>query len=154
MTEDATDPQRVIEKAVWRHGVTGEAGAVLAGRILDDLSAAGWAVVPTRTEVNETEHPAPDARSDSLGMTSELGSAIQTVLSLLVSGEYVALANMTGEQRLTAQMIERGVTSDGRTLTLPPQGLLPDLEIVEDARRANTWYAAMSLWTKEEVSLT
>lgn len=46
MPEITRDPERIIEKAVWQYGVTGESCALLAARILEDLDAAGWAVVP------------------------------------------------------------------------------------------------------------
>jgi hypothetical protein len=49
---DATrpDPRTVIERAAWRHGVVGDACARLAAAILEDLDAAGWAIVPAPTD--------------------------------------------------------------------------------------------------------
>lgn len=46
MTERTGDVRRIIERAVWRHGVTGESCALLAATIVDDLHGAGWSIVP------------------------------------------------------------------------------------------------------------
>ena len=49
MPETTRDPSQIIEKAVWRYGVTGDSYALLAVMILDDLDAGGWAIVPALT---------------------------------------------------------------------------------------------------------
>lgn len=46
MTETTGDVRRIIEKAVWRHGVTGESCALITATILEDLHEAGWSIVP------------------------------------------------------------------------------------------------------------
>jgi hypothetical protein len=49
MAELNGDPRQVIEKAVWRYGVTGESCAVLANLVLEALDASGWTIVPATT---------------------------------------------------------------------------------------------------------
>lgn len=50
MSESINDPRRVVEKAVWRYGVPGDSWAHRAAMILDDLRAAGLAIVPAASQ--------------------------------------------------------------------------------------------------------
>jgi hypothetical protein len=83
-------------------------------------------------------------------MTPIQTEAIRSVIGLLVEGEYDALANMTGSQRLTASMLRGAVEGYGRTLVVPPGGLPPDLEEIGDLSDPAKSHFVMSLWTIEE----
>jgi hypothetical protein len=83
-------------------------------------------------------------------MTPNQAEAIRSAIGLLAEGEYEALANMTGFERLTASMLRMAVEGYGRTLIIPPDGLPPDLEEMGDLSDPGKSHFVMSLWTVEE----
>lgn len=86
-------------------------------------------------------------------MSSEriLRSSVGTIVSLLVDGEYETLAAMTCNERYTASDLEEAVTTYGRNLVEPPDGIPPDLDFVEiDGASPRQVAAVLSLWTAQE----
>lgn len=84
-------------------------------------------------------------------MTEAARAAVIAVLNLLIRGEYIALANMTGNRRLTAEMLERAIRTYGKTLTWPTGSTLPpDLDEIDDVTDPRKSHYVMTLWTEEE----
>jgi hypothetical protein len=86
-----------------------------------------------------------------MSFDSQVRSAILSVVDLLVQREYVLLANITGNSRFSAEMLERAVSDYGRTLIMPPSGgLPPDLDVTFEDAHPERLHAVMSLWTEED----
>jgi hypothetical protein len=97
---------------------------------------------PTRVP-GQSEYVVTASRSTA---TTVLG-----ILNLLILGEYVALENLTGGNRLSAEELKRAVETYGRRLTWPPnRDIPPDLDIVPDTNNSSRQHLFMSLWTEEE----
>jgi hypothetical protein len=70
---------------------------------------------------------------------------------MLARGEYDALERLSGGARLSAIDLDRAVREYARTLTVPPPGREPPLDVVEirDAR-PRAWSVNVPMWSHEE----
>lgn len=80
---------------------------------------------------------------------SLMNETLRIVVALLVDGEYQALDNLTGGERLKAADIERAVRDFGHRLAMPPSdGLPPTFNVIQTALPGE--YAVdLYLWTED-----
>lgn len=83
-------------------------------------------------------------------MTRNQEHAVRSIIALLAQGEYQAVASMTGSKRLTAAELRTAVEEYGRTLVIPPGGLPPDIEEIEDQEDPHVLYLVVDMWTAEQ----
>ena len=81
----------------------------------------------------------------------EFEPLVRTVAAMLARREYTALEELSGGVRLSATDLERAVHEYGRTLSVPPPGQEPPLDVVEIRdRRPRRWAIYVPLWSREE----
>jgi hypothetical protein len=73
------------------------------------------------------------------------------VVRWLVNGDYERIASYTHGVRLSADLIERAVGQYGRKLTMPPEAMFEELDVIEVKGAApRAWSVRCDLWTEEE----
>ena len=75
---------------------------------------------------------------------------VRRILGLLAEREYKALANLTGNNRLSEEEMRVAIEGYGRTLIEPPSGIPSDLRIKLLEGPPRSIFLTMSLWTEEE----
>jgi hypothetical protein len=77
-----------------------------------------------------------------------------TVLQLLrwlVAGDYAAIERATHGVRLSESLMQQAVAEYGRTLVIPPDSALDQLDVIEiDRSNPRAWSVRVDLWTLEE----
>lgn len=69
----------------------------------------------------------------------------------LVAGDYAAIEQFTQGIRLSASLIRQAIADYGRTLVMPPDSALDQLDIIEiDGSNPKAWSVRVDLWTVEE----
>ncbi len=69
----------------------------------------------------------------------------------LVAGDYAAIEQFTQGIRLSASLIRQSIADYGRTLVMPPDSALDQLDIIEiDGSNPKAWSVRVDLWTVEE----
>jgi hypothetical protein len=76
---------------------------------------------------------------------------VRDIVALLVRGDYAALEDLSGGERLTAEELAQAVRDYPARLILPPTGKeLPlDVVAVKDSR-PRRWSVDVPLWSQEE----
>jgi hypothetical protein len=74
---------------------------------------------------------------------------VRKVVTLLAKGDYLAVERLSGGVRLSSAELAAAVSEYGRTVTLPPAGLEPALDVVEHSDE-RAWSVVAPLWTVEE----
>lgn len=75
---------------------------------------------------------------------------VNTVLSLLVAGEFCEIERMSGGKRMSASDLEDAVRDYGRTLVIPPSGEFKIDEVELERPGLPGWSVTCALWTREE----
>jgi hypothetical protein len=82
---------------------------------------------------------------------SDVKEATRRVIELLVAGDYAALEELTGGDRLPRGQIEQAVADYGRRLILPPEETYDNLDAIMVAgAHVPTYSVVVPLWTAEE----
>jgi hypothetical protein len=84
-------------------------------------------------------------------MTKNLTTPVRQIVALLVTKDYDQIVRLTGGQRLDAAAIESAIRDYGRTIVLPPDTAIHNLDVVcvQNAHPPR-WSVRMPLWTAEE----
>ena len=76
------------------------------------------------------------------------------LLRWLVAGDYAAIEHFTAGVRMPSAEIQESVNKYGRTLIMPPERSLDDLDVIDIApevcRGRRQWSVRVALWTVEE----
>lgn len=75
---------------------------------------------------------------------------VAMIVKALAEGAYDVVAAVTRRTRLTEAEIREAVVSYGRTLTVPPGVVPPDMRVKVIEGTPRRMFATMSFWTVEE----
>src|SRR5205814_2086152 len=77
--------------------------------------------------------------------------SVRKIIELLVAGRYQEVAQITHEQRLDAQSIQRAIRDYGRQLEMPPEKEFDRLDVIKvENTEPPRFSVRIPLWTAEE----
>ncbi len=93
--------------------------------------------------------------SQGIGEMSKLepriAATVVQILQWLVAGNFSAIEKYTHGVRLSASLLRQAVQDYGRTLVMPPQSALDQLDVIEiETSVPRSWSIRVDLWTVEE----
>jgi hypothetical protein len=80
-----------------------------------------------------------------------IAATVVQILQWLVAGNFSAIEKYTHGVRLSASLLRQAVQDYGRTLVMPPQSALDQLDAIEiETSVPRSWSIRVDLWTDEE----
>jgi hypothetical protein len=80
-----------------------------------------------------------------------LHSAVRRIVEHLVRGEYARVVEDAAVSRLTADDLRGAISDYGKTLVMPPDSMIPQMDVVTvTGTDRPTWSVWVPLWSRED----
>ncbi|MGC3989089.1 MAG: hypothetical protein QM796_05275 [Chthoniobacteraceae bacterium] len=84
-------------------------------------------------------------------MNEKIQQIVRHIIALIVSGDFLAIVELTRGIRISSEEISRTLSDYGRTIVMPPENAFEQLNVVEVKGACPRQFSVyMPLWTQQE----